>query len=97
MLVCVRTTLSLDDHLVREAKERAAAEGRTLTSLVEEGLRLALHSGAVAASPDERIILPTSGGDGAVPGVDLGDYDQLKDLVEQDNDAGLRAQSGQAG
>ncbi|MDQ3210498.1 MAG: type II toxin-antitoxin system VapB family antitoxin [Actinomycetota bacterium] len=38
----MKTTLNLDDHLVREAKKRAAEEGTTLTHIVEEALRGAL-------------------------------------------------------
>lgn len=42
MLICMRTTINLPDSLARAAKVRAAAEGRTFTSLVEEGLRSVL-------------------------------------------------------
>lgn len=42
MLICVRTTLNLSDALVDAVKARAQAEGRTFTSLVEEGLRAVL-------------------------------------------------------
>lgn len=42
MLICMRTTINLPDALAAEAKARAAAEGRTFTSLVEEGLRAVL-------------------------------------------------------
>jgi hypothetical protein len=34
-----RTTVRLPDALLLQAKLKAAAEGRTLTSLIEEGLR----------------------------------------------------------
>ncbi len=43
MLICIRTTLNLPDGLVAQAKTHAAASGQTLTSLVEEGLRLVLQ------------------------------------------------------
>jgi hypothetical protein len=42
MLICMRTTLNLSDSLVEAVKARAQAEGRTFTSLVEEGLRAVL-------------------------------------------------------
>lgn len=42
MLWCMRTTINLPDALASEAKARAVAEGRTFTSLVEEGLRSVL-------------------------------------------------------
>ncbi|MFN7054576.1 hypothetical protein [Hyphomonas sp.] len=35
----MRTTVRLDEALLRAAKIKAAKEGRTLTSLIEEGLR----------------------------------------------------------
>jgi hypothetical protein len=35
-----RTTVRLPDELVERARRKAAAEGRTLTALIEEGLRL---------------------------------------------------------
>ncbi len=38
----MKTTLNLDDELLRRAKQRAAARGTTLTALVEAGLRAAL-------------------------------------------------------
>lgn len=42
MLTCMRTTLDLPDGLMEAARARAAEEGRTLTSLIEEGLRAML-------------------------------------------------------
>jgi hypothetical protein len=42
MLVCMRATINLPDALADAAKARARAEGRTFTSLVEEGLRTVL-------------------------------------------------------
>ena len=41
MLICMRTTINLPDALA-EAAAKAAAEGRTFTSVVEEGLRIVL-------------------------------------------------------
>ena len=35
-----RTTVRLPEDLLARAKRKAAAEGRTVTSLIEEGLRL---------------------------------------------------------
>ncbi len=35
----MRTTLDLNDHLLKAARRKAANEGRTLTAVVEEGLR----------------------------------------------------------
>ena len=38
----MRTTIRLQDKLLEQAKRKAAEEGRTLTSLVEEGLMIIL-------------------------------------------------------
>ncbi len=40
----VKTTLELSDDLLQRAKRQARQRGRTLRSLVEEGLRLALQT-----------------------------------------------------
>lgn len=39
MLICVRTTLNLDDDLAAAARDEARRAGTTMTSLIEEGLR----------------------------------------------------------
>lgn len=46
----MKTTLYLDDNLYRRAKIKAFEEGRTVSSLIEEGLQLAM--GTSAPSPD---------------------------------------------
>jgi len=42
MLICMRTTLNLDDELAAAAKAEAARRGTTVTSLIEDGLRRVL-------------------------------------------------------
>ena len=37
-----RTTVRLPEELLRQAKRRAAEQGRTLTALIEEALRLVI-------------------------------------------------------
>lgn len=51
-LICVRTTINLPTALAEAAKARAAAEGRTFTSLVEEGLRAVLQERAAPPSTE---------------------------------------------
>ncbi|CAN5859428.1 antitoxin VapB48 [soil metagenome] len=80
MLFCMRTTLDLDDEVMRTLKRRAAETGRTLTSLVEEALRAMLERGS---RPDpayklEWTVVPG----GARPGVDLSDRDALIDIMD---------------
>ena len=76
----MRTTIRLDDHLLREAKDIAAQSGKTLTALVENALRetIARHRQR-ARRP--RVRLPTFKGQGLQPGVDLDDSAGLMDVM----------------
>lgn len=85
----MRTTLNLDDDLMRAARRRAVDEGTTLTSVIERALRAALAERP--ARPRERVDLPSFGGDGPAPGVDLADPRALRDAVFDDEDARYRA------
>jgi hypothetical protein len=77
----MRTTIRLDDHLLREAKEHAARTGRTLTALVEDALRQLLAQRRIRSRP-ARVILPTFPGHGLQPGVDLDDSAALLELMD---------------
>lgn len=81
MLICMRTTLNLPDGLVAQAKTRAAASGRTLTSLVEEGLRLVLERHAIPVAPEP---LPAYGQSGGRILVDLTDRDAVWAVLDED-------------
>ena len=77
----MRTTIRLDDHLLAEAKKRAAESGRTLTAVLEDALREAL----ARRSPSRkrhRVRLKTVKGDGVHPGVDLDDSAALLATME---------------
>ena len=77
----MRTTLNLADALAEAAKAKAAAEGRTLTSVIEEGLRAVLDEEVRRGSPP--LPLPTWGsGSGAVL-VDLHDRERLWDVLDE--------------
>jgi hypothetical protein len=52
-----RTTLQLDDALLAELRRRAAAEGRTLTEVVERTLRTGLA--ALREPRRVRVVLPS--------------------------------------
>jgi hypothetical protein len=80
MFLCMRTTVDLQDALLARAREeRAARDSRTLTSLLEEGLRLVLAEPPAKRNPVE---LPTSRARGGVlPGVDLNDSSSLEDAM----------------
>jgi hypothetical protein len=78
----MRTTVRLNDALLRQAKREAAKRGETLTSLIETGLRMVLAEAERKAS-HHRIELPLSTvGGGFRPGVDLTNNASLLDLME---------------
>ncbi len=77
----MRTTVRLQDKLLERAKRKAAEEGRTFTSLVEEGLMIVL------AEPEQkerrRTVLPVSKALGGVlPGVDINNSASLLDVLD---------------
>lgn len=53
MHIHMRTTLIVDDELFKKAKKRAAAEGSTLSEVVNNALRDSLN-----ARPDEEALPP---------------------------------------
>jgi hypothetical protein len=66
-----RTTVRLPDELLARAKRKAAAEGRTLTALIEEGLRRVVNE-RPTTERSERKPLPVSTATGGVrPGIDI--------------------------
>ena len=69
------------DALGEAAKARAAAEGRTFTSLVEEGLRAVLEA-APATKPTAE--LPRFGNADERPLIDLSDRDALWEILDAD-------------
>lgn len=79
MLICMRTTLQLDDELVVQAKICAARSGRTLSQVIEDALRQALASRS--ESTRGRVPVPTSPGRPRA-GVNLDDNAGLLDLMD---------------
>jgi hypothetical protein len=67
-----RTTVRLPKELLARAKRKAAAEGRTLTSLIEDGLRAVLTEGTKARKAPARRVLPrvSKATGGLMPGID---------------------------
>jgi predicted transcriptional regulator len=77
----MRTTIRLDDDLLRRAKRAAAERGTTLTAVIEDALRRALAP--ATGQPRSRVELPTFRGDGLQAGVDLDDTASLLDLMDE--------------
>jgi len=76
----MKTTLVIDDTVVRRLREEAAKRGVTMSELVEAGLRRVLDEPAVSQEP-----LPAlPRGDGGGARVDVADRDTLYALLDRD-------------
>lgn len=77
----MKISIRLDDELLQRAKKKALKEGRTLDSLIEEGLAIVLAERR--DDPGRRIELPVSSASGGLqPGVDLNRSSDLEDVME---------------
>ena len=77
----MRTTVRIDDELYRRVKERAAREGRTMASVLEDAVR-------VGMSADDDLepapfVVPTYGRGGLAPGVDLSSNSSWRELLDE--------------
>jgi hypothetical protein len=79
-----RTTVRLPAALIARAKRKAAAEGRSLTALIEDGLcRVVSDRPPVDAA--KRIMPPVSTATGGLlPGIDLNDTAALQEAEDRD-------------
>jgi len=77
-----RTTVRLPAELLKRAKRKAIAEGRTLTALIEEGLRQVVEEKKQIASPKKKHRpLPVSKATGGLrPGIDLTRFSDIQHM-----------------
>lgn len=80
----MRTSVHIPDDLLKRAKKKAAAEGRTLTSLIEEGLRLVVTPRASAGHKKRKMPRFSRAKGGLMPGIDpvkvLQHADEMDDI-----------------
>lgn len=78
----MRTTVSIDDELLRQAKRAAVDSARSLSDLVSEALREMLLRRKQA--PGQRIRLITSGHNSrVVPGLDFSDNAAVRAAMDE--------------
>ena len=77
MVFHMKTTLNIDDQVMRRLKREAARQGKTMSELVESALRAALRGSTVRA---ELPPLPLMQSGGAL--VDIADRDELYGAME---------------
>jgi hypothetical protein len=78
-----RTTVRLPEELLIRARRKAAKEGRTLTSLIEDGLRAVVDARETPAKRKRILPRVSKATGGLLPGVDLtrfSDYQEMEDL-----------------
>jgi len=82
----MRTTLSIDDHVLTIAKQAAALQHCSLGKFVEEALRQML-AGVTGQQARKHIDLPESGKGGLQPGVDIDNSTDLLFVMEESDDS----------
>jgi len=78
----MRTTIRLNQELLRQAKLLAARTNRTFTAVVEDALRQSLSRPVEPRAAKRK--LPTFRGKGLCDGVDISNSAALLDLMEQE-------------
>ena len=76
----MRTTLDIDDGVLRQAKKLAAEEGKTLTLIIEEALRERLSPKTRVRKKFKLRLLTKNGR--IIPGTNLADRDLLYERME---------------
>lgn len=77
----MRTTIRIHDDLYAEVRSRAASTGRSIGEVVEDALRTAFADPGEPARPVDP--LPTFGGSGVLPGVDLASNAALAEVMDE--------------
>ena len=77
-----RTTVRLPKELLSRAKRKALAERRTLTSLIEEGLRLVTSDNRKHARRDRGPIPLSTATGGPMPGIDISNSAALQEMED---------------
>ena len=77
----MRTTINIDDQVLRSAKHRAVEQGITLARVIENALLESFASQKGQAQTNQRTRLITASGPGVKPGIDLDNGCSLLDIM----------------
>lgn len=75
----MRTTVNLPEDVLDDMKAVAAERRQPLGAVMETALRSYLAS---RGATSQRFLLPTFGGGGLMPGVDLEDKERLAEILD---------------
>jgi hypothetical protein len=86
----MKVTVDVGPYLLEEAKDAAAESGTSLDEVISDALCAALNQRRVSKQSPQKVTLPTFGGGGVRPGVDLNSNAALLELMESDRDSERR-------
>jgi hypothetical protein len=86
----VKVTIELGQYLLEEAKDVAAESGRSVDDVISDALCESLNARRIRKQSPQKVNLPTFGGGGPLPGVDLSNNAALLELMESDRDSARR-------
>ena len=89
----MKTTLTIDDAILRELREEAARRGTTMSALVEAGLRRILSERPDKDETVEPPPLPTWNSGGAL--VDVADREALYEAIDYEHDMRMYGTRGE--
>jgi hypothetical protein len=79
-----RTTVRLPEELLKRAKRKAAVEGRTLASLIEDGLRLVVAENRKRSKSKRILPRVSKASGGLMPGIDLDGLSKFEEMDDVD-------------
>ncbi len=79
----MRTTISIDDHVLHAAKQRALERRITLGDVIEDALRLALDPGVERRTQSPSALPVSTRTGGTRPGMDIAAGARLRDLMDE--------------
>jgi hypothetical protein len=77
-----RTTVRLPAELLDRARRKAAADGRTLTALIEDGLRLVVAATRKSSKGKRAVPRVSAAAGGLMPGVELTNSSVLQEAED---------------
>lgn len=78
----MRTTISINDSLLKQAKRASLEQNCTLGDVIDDALRMAFASKRKPQKGDTIAAFKTFQGDGLLAGIDLNDSKALRDVME---------------
>jgi predicted DNA-binding protein len=79
-----RTTVRLPQELLKRAKKKAAAEGRTLTALIEDGLRWVVSSSEKPKKAARVLPRISAASGGPLPGFEENVHASAQDMEDRE-------------